>query len=124
MATQFLSTGQTTSDLIEKPGSGDIIVYFFGAMHADEKWVIEAAMESEIPANRDFRAVHAIDGLDDTGDDINKWLGPRDNDRQFFFPVEKSFVYRARKVFGPTSTVGPNTTVTAYWAIRTTRIYR
>ena len=127
MATQFLAATQTTSDIIERPGSGDILIYFFGTMHADEKWAIQAALRDVTPANRDWRAIHSIDGLTETGDDVNKWQGPRNNDRQFFFPVEKDFVYRVEKQFGDTQAqpnVTANTTVTACWAPRTTRIYR
>ena len=124
MAKQFLDDNQNTSSVIEKAKVGDIIVVFFGTMHADEKWELQVARGDVDPADRDWQPLHPTDNVDATGDDIVKWMGPRDNDRVFYFPNDRDFVYRARKRYGPADPPGTNTAVTACWAERKTTLQR
>ena len=124
MATQFLDANANISSVIEKVKVGDIMVVFFGTMHADEKWELQVARGDVDPADRNWQPLHTTDDVDATGDDIVKWMGPRNNDRIFYFPNDRDFVYRARKVYGPGATPATNTSVTACWAERLTTLQR
>lgn len=123
-ATAFLDDDANTSDILEHVKVGDIIVIFFGTMHADEKWAIQTARADVDAVDREWQAIHPTDDVDATGTDIAKWMGPRDKDRIFYFPVDKGFVYRVTKVYGPTASPAMNTSVTACWAERRTTLQR
>ena len=128
MATQFLQSDQATSDIINPGGvtrSGAVLIAFFGAMDADEKWQIEQRQAN--PAG-EWVAVHATDFIAARGmvgtaassptvAPVNLWAGPRPGNRVFEVPIGDGFEYRARLVFKNNSQTSlTNSTVTACWA--------
>ena len=112
--TQGPTTGITSDEITEHP-TGEIILQVNGTMAADERWIIEQAMNG----SDDWAAVHRTDYPGSST--IDKWQGPHADNRVFGFPVSDSCRYRMRKV-APTSDVRTNATVTAFWTQAQTRL--